>query len=68
MNKIFIRRKKLIELLKEKQREVRERNQIAKQNCIKEKDEQGARDWQFYEDGNDNAFNYIIGIFRKKKR
>lgn len=67
MNKIFIRRKKLIELLKEKQREVRKSNQSIKIKCIEEKDKQGARDWQFYEDGNDNAFNLIIENLKRGK-
>ena len=63
---MFISRKKLIKLLKEKQLEIRKSNQSIKIKCIEKKDKQGARDWQFYEDGNDNAFNYIIGLFSRK--
>lgn len=62
---MFVRKKKLIKLLKEKQLEVRKSNQICKQKNIDEKDNRGARDWQFYEDGNDNAFNYIIGMIKR---
>lgn len=63
---MFIRRKKLIELLKRKQLEIRKSNQSVKQKYIKEKNNQGARDMQFYEDGNDNAFNYIISLLKRK--
>lgn len=63
---MFISRKKLIKLLKEKQLEIRKSNQSIKIKCIENKDKQGARDWQFYEDGNDNAFNYIIGLLSRK--
>ena len=63
---MFISRKKLIKLLKEKQLEIRKSNQSIKIKCIEKKDNQGARDWQFYEDGNDNAFNYIIGLLSRK--
>lgn len=62
---MFIRRKKLIALLKKWQLDIRQSNQICKQQFIKEKKNQQAGDMQLYEDGNDNAFNYIISKLNK---
>ena len=62
---MFIRRKKLIKLLKEKQKLIREENQYCKEKCRNEKKYELAKCMQYYEDGNDNAFNYIISILEK---
>lgn len=62
---IFIRKKKLLKQLEEWQMETRTSNQNVKKKFIEEKKERNARDWQFYEDGNDNAFNFIIGRIRR---
>lgn len=58
---IFIRKKKLLNQLAEWQKGIRKSNQLAKKKFIEEKKDRLARDMQLYEDGNDNAFNYIIG-------
>lgn len=65
---MFIRKKKLIEMLKEKQLQIRKENQTIKANYISKKNIGSAVNWQFYEDGNDNAFNWIIGRLERKKR
>jgi len=62
---MFIRRKKLIKLLKEKQKLIREENQYCKEQSRIKKDYEQAKCIQYYEDGNDNAFNYIISILEK---
>lgn len=57
-----------LKLVKEKQLEIRMSNQeIKKSYCHKnnEKDDRRARNLQFYEDGNDNAFNWIISKLEK---
>lgn len=63
---MLIRKKKLIKILEQKQLEIRKSNQNVKKKYIEQKDERNARDWQFYEDGNDNAFNYIISLLKRK--
>ena len=63
---IFIRKKKLLKQLEEWQVEIRTSNQNAKKKFIKEKKDRLARDMQLYEDGNDNAFNLIIGRIRRE--
>lgn len=62
---MFIRKKKLIKMLKEMRFQVRRENNIIKQGYIAEEKMQQARDMQFYEDGNDNAFNWIIRRLEK---
>lgn len=62
---IFIRKKKLLKQLEEWQVEIRTSNQNAKKKFIEEKKDRLARDMQLYEDGNDNAFNLIIGRIRR---
>lgn len=64
---IFIRKKKLLKQLEEWQVEIRTSNQNAKKKFIEEKKDRLARDMQLYEDGNDNAFNLIIGRIRRRK-
>ena len=63
---IFIRKKKLLKQLEEWQTDIRKSNQNVKKKFIKEKKDRQARDMQLYEDGNDNAFNYIIGKIRRE--
>lgn len=62
---MFIRKKKLIKMLKEMQFQVRRENNIIKQGYIAEENMRQARDMQFYGDGNDNAFNWIIRRLEK---
>lgn len=62
---IFIRKKKLLKQLEEWQVEIRTSNQNAKKKFIEEKKDRLARDMQLYEDGNDNAFNLIMGRIRR---
>ena len=64
---MFIRRKKLIKLLKEKQKSIRIENQSCKARFRIEKKYEIAKCMQFYEDGNDNAFNYIISMLESKE-
>jgi len=64
---MFIRRKKLIKLLKEKQIIIRKENQYCKGQSRNKKDYEQAKCMQYYEDGNDNAFNYIISLLESKK-
>jgi len=64
---IFIRKKKLLKQLEEWQVSIRTSNQNVKKKFIKEKKDRQARDMQLYEDGNDNAFNYIIGKIERNE-
>lgn len=64
---IFIRKKKLLNQLAEWQTGIRKSNQLAKKKFIEEKKDRQARDMQLYEDGNDNAFNYIIGKIKRNE-
>lgn len=61
--KLFISKKKLIKLIKDTQLEIRNRNKKVKEMC---ENKEKARDWQFYEDGNDNAFNCLLGRIERR--
>lgn len=66
---MFIRKKKLLKMLKEEQKRINEENRKVKLEYWNKNDEiskRKARDWQFFEDGNDNAFNFIIGRINRK--
>lgn len=65
---MFIRRKKIIKMLKEMQLEERESNKKVKESYIKENKKRQARDWQFYEDGCDNVFNWIISRLENNRK
>lgn len=64
---IFIRKKKLLNQLAEWQTGIRKSNQNVKKKFIEEKKDRLARDMQLYEDGNYNAFNYIIGKIERNE-
>ena len=64
---MFIRKKKLIKMLKEKQLEIRNRNKDIKDDYAEKQDRNALRYWNGYEDGNDNAFNWIIRRLEKQK-
>lgn len=64
---MFIRKKKLLNLIKEKQLEIRERNRTIKEEYAKENNSNALRFWNGYDQGNDNAFNWIIGKLERKK-
>ena len=61
--KIFISKKKLIKLIKDTQQEIRYSNEKVKEMYMnKEK----AVQWQYYIDGNDNAFNCLLGKIERR--
>ena len=62
---MFIRKKKILKLLKEKQLEIRNRNKDIKNDYAEKNDSDALRFWNGYEQGNDNAFNWIIGRLEK---
>ena len=62
---LFIRKKKLIKIISQAQKETRKTIQDIKKDYIKEKNDRKSRDMQLYEDGNDNAYNYILYIINK---
>ncbi len=66
---MFIRKKKLLKMLEEEQKRINEQNRKIKLEYCNKYDaisQRKARDWQFFEDGNDNAFNFIIGRINRK--
>lgn len=64
---MFIRKKKLLKLIKEKQQEIARRNKNIKGKYAKENNSNALRFWNGYDQGNDNAFNWIIGKLERKK-
>lgn len=61
--KLFISKKKLIKLIKDTQLEIRYSNEKVKEMYMnKEK----AVQWQYYIDGNDNAFNLLLGRIERR--